>query len=142
MPTNKQRRTREHTLRTMLETRHRELTSQVSGGIRGVRADGAESTAVLDEADGSDIETRQEIELAVIQMKSETLRQIASALRRLDAGQYGNCIECEGEISEARLRAVPFAQRCVECERAREQPKHARPSVQRPISSSVASLLD
>jgi DnaK suppressor protein len=126
----------------MLESRHRELTSQVSGGIRGVRADGADSPAVLDEADGSEIDTRQEIELAVIQMKSEMLRQIASALRRLSAGQYGFCLECEEEISEVRLKAVPFAQRCVECERAREQPKHARQSFQRPIASSVASLLD
>jgi hypothetical protein len=53
-------------------------------------------------------------------MKSETLNKIDAALRRLEDGSYGDCFECGEEISEARLRALPFAVRCKECEEARE----------------------
>ena len=53
-------------------------------------------------------------------MKSETLNKINEALRRLEEGTYGNCFECGDEIAEARLRALPFAVRCKDCEEARE----------------------
>ena len=42
------------------------------------------------------------------------------ALRRLEEGTYGYCFECGEEISEKRLRALPFAVRCKDCEEARE----------------------
>jgi len=53
-------------------------------------------------------------------MKSETLNKIDAALRRLEDGSYGDCFECGEEIAEARLRALPFAVRCKDCEEARE----------------------
>jgi DnaK suppressor protein len=53
-------------------------------------------------------------------MKSETLNKVDAALRRLDDGTYGDCYECGEEIAEARLRALPFAVRCKDCEEARE----------------------
>ena len=54
-------------------------------------------------------------------MKGETLRRVREALVRLDAGEYGYCAECDGEISEKRLRALPFAVRCTACEAAHER---------------------
>jgi DnaK suppressor protein len=48
------------------------------------------------------------------------LTQIDTALRRLDEGLYGNCFECGDGIAEARLRALPFAVRCRDCEQSRE----------------------
>jgi len=53
-------------------------------------------------------------------MKSETLNKIDAALRRLEENTYGDCFECGDEISQARLRALPFAVRCKDCEEARE----------------------
>ena len=53
-------------------------------------------------------------------MKTETLHKIEEALSRLEEGTYGNCFECGDEISERRLRALPFAVRCKDCEEARE----------------------
>jgi RNA polymerase-binding transcription factor DksA len=57
----------------------------------------------------------------LIQMKAETLARVDEALARLDAGQYGRCFECGGEIAEKRLRALPFAERCTVCEEKKEQ---------------------
>jgi DnaK suppressor protein len=38
----------------------------------------------------------------------------------ISEGRYGLCFECGDEIAEARLRALPFAVRCKDCEEARE----------------------
>jgi RNA polymerase-binding transcription factor DksA len=60
-------------------------------------------------------------------MKAETLnKRINEALNRLEEGKYGYCFECGEEISEARLRALPFAVRCKDCEEARETRRAAR----------------
>jgi DnaK suppressor protein len=38
----------------------------------------------------------------------------------LDEGTYGICEDCEVPISQGRLRALPFARRCVDCQRQAE----------------------
>ena len=38
----------------------------------------------------------------------------------IEQGDYGNCFDCGSEIAEKRLRALPFAVRCKDCEEARE----------------------
>jgi DnaK suppressor protein len=53
-------------------------------------------------------------------MKTETLTKIDEALSRLEEGAYGYCFECADEIAPQRLRALPFAVRCKDCEQARE----------------------
>ena len=107
-------------LRKMLEERRRELLSEVQGKIRDVRADGNKEREVLDQGESSEVDIQEDIEFALIQMKSETLNKINDALTRLEHGNYGNCFECGEEIAEKRLRALPFAVRCKECEEARE----------------------
>ena len=46
------------------------------------------------------------------------LREVSDALRRIDVGQYGICMECEEPISPKRLDAVPWAKYCVTCQEA------------------------
>jgi len=107
-------------LKKMLEHRRRELMNQVQGKIRDARSDSSKDREVLDQGDSSEIDIQDDIEFALIQMKSETLSKVNEALRRLVENTYGNCFECGDEISEARLRALPFAVRCKDCEEARE----------------------
>jgi DnaK suppressor protein len=109
-------------LKAILEERRREIMSEVQGRMRDVRAEGAGSAVqgVLDAAESSELDIQDEIEFALIQMKAETLNKIDEALRRLEEGTYGYCFECGDEISEKRLRALPFAVRCKDCEEARE----------------------
>ena len=114
------RTSRYNDLRQMLEDRRRELMNEVQGRIRDVRADGSKDREVLDHGESSEVDIQEDIEFALIQMKSETLNKINEALRRLEEGAYGNCFECDEEIAEARLRALPFAVRCKDCEEARE----------------------
>ena len=75
---------------------------------------------MLDEGESSEVDIQDEIEFALLQLKTETLHKIDVALRRLNEGGYGQCSECGDQIAEARLRALPFAVRCKDCEEARE----------------------
>lgn len=47
---------------------------------------------------------------------SYLLREIHGALERVADGSYGVCLECEMQISERRLRAVPWARHCLSCQ--------------------------
>jgi len=75
---------------------------------------------VLDTVESSEADIQEDLEFALIQMKSETLNKIDDAIVRLEQGDYGYCFECGEEIGEKRLRALPFAVRCKDCEERRE----------------------
>jgi DnaK suppressor protein len=111
---------RDHELTKMLKDRRRQLVYEVQDKIRDGRRDYAKEHEVLDEGESSEVDVQEEIEFALIQMKAETLKKIDAALRRIGEGTYGECFECGEKIPEARLRALPFAVRCRDCEEARE----------------------
>jgi len=110
-------------LRKMLEDRRREIQAEVQGKMRGVREEGSwggKQNEVLDAVESAEADIQEDIEFALVQMKSETLNKINDALARLEHGDYGFCFDCGEEIAEKRLRALPFAVRCKDCEEARE----------------------
>lgn len=116
-------RDRYNELKKMLDDRRRELQSEVQGKMRDVRQEGAWGSKlndVLDAVESSEADIQEDLEFALIQMKAETLNKINDALARLENGDYGFCFECGEEIGEKRLRALPFAVRCKDCEEARE----------------------
>lgn len=49
------------------------------------------------------------------------LRSIDAALSRLDAKRYGICLNCGKKISEGRLRAIPYAVFCIDCQNQNER---------------------
>ena len=105
-------------LRNMLTDRRRQLQDELQSRIRDGRTD--RPNDVRDDVEVSDADAQGDIELALLHMRAETLKRIEEALVRLDAGKYGSCFECEGEIAERRLRALPFAVRCQACQKRRE----------------------
>ena len=120
--TTESRSNRYRELKQMLEGRRRELQAEVQGKMRDVRAAGevTKLNDVFDAVESSEADIQEDIEFALIQMKSETLNKINDALSRLEHGDYGYCFDCGEEIAEKRLRALPFAVRCKDCEEARE----------------------
>jgi len=115
--------TRYSDLKQMLDDRRREIQAEVQGKMRGVREEGSwggKLNEVLDAVESAEADIQEELEFALVQMKSETLNKINDALARLEQGNYGNCFDCGEEIAEKRLRALPFAVRCKDCEEARE----------------------
>ena len=98
------------------------------GKIRGVRSEGISDRDGLDAAEGSEIDIQDEIAFALIQMKAETLKRIDTALRRIAAGDYGDCFECGGKIAEVHA-CEHFHSRCVA--------KNVKKCVRRPTGRSV-----
>jgi len=109
-------------LKQMLDERRRQIQAEVQGKMRDVRAagEGGKLNDVFDAVESSEADIQEDIEFALIQMKSETLNKINDALARLEQGDYGYCFDCGEEIAEKRLRALPFAVRCKDCEEAKE----------------------
>jgi DnaK suppressor protein len=126
-------------LKQMLEDRKREILAQLKDKIRDVRTENVSGkvNTVLDPGESSEQGIQEDIEFALIQMKAETLNKINEALNRLEEGAYGNCFECGEEISHPRLRALPFAVRCRDCEAARENAQRRERQLSQRQSSSA-----
>jgi DnaK suppressor protein len=123
---------RAHTIRRLLEERKRRLTADMQGMIRDVRQTGRTEARGADEQDVAAADQQSDVDLAVIQMKAETMARIDSALRRLDQGSFGDCVECGEKITVERLKALPFALRCRDCEDLRERAQKSRTVGQAP----------
>ncbi len=75
--------------------------------------------AIEKSADQMDeIQYASERDLAIhdVDRESTLLRHVKAALRRIQDGRFGNCIDCDSEISPKRLAAVPWAPRCIKCQ--------------------------
>ena len=49
------------------------------------------------------------------------LRDVVSALQKIDDGSFGTCERCSEDIADKRLEALPFARYCIDCQRLIEQ---------------------
>jgi len=65
------------------------------------------------------LETQGEQSLLV--NEQALLTQVLGALKRIDEGTYGLCVNCGQPIPEKRLEAIPWAERDVKCEAQLEQ---------------------
>jgi DnaK suppressor protein len=99
----------------MLLARRRAIQEQVQQKIRAFR-DVSSAEATRPPADLSDDPAQEDLDFALVEMQGQTLENINAALARLHAGEYGLCPDCDEEIPEKRLRALPFATRCVACQ--------------------------
>lgn len=57
---------------------------------------------------------------------SELLLQVRTALRQLEAGEFGICVRCDDDIHVARLKAVPWASLCIRCQEKQDRQNRAR----------------
>jgi RNA polymerase-binding transcription factor DksA len=76
----------------------------------------------------SDLEEEQ-VWLTVLDQSREIQRQVEEAMRLLAEGRYGQCLDCGEPIPLPRLRALPFALRCLLCQQrheARGYPMHSQ----------------
>jgi DnaK suppressor protein len=103
-------------LRDVLERHRRQLTNSIQGRMARLRENGPETTLGKEPDDGDPCD----LEVRLLEIAVGTLRRIDAAVERLGDGRYGRCTRCGGAIADARLRAMPFALRCQQCESDRE----------------------
>lgn len=70
---------------------------------------------------GATITLDREIDTTLEENSEHVLRAIDEALERLDDGSFGLCVACGQEIAVDRLRAMPYATKCIECKRAEKK---------------------
>jgi DnaK suppressor protein len=112
-------------IRRMLVKRQRELLNEIHRRVQDVREVGSNNhhnTTDLYETVEADPE--DDLAFALIHMKTEMLARINEAVRQFDEGTYGYCVDCGAAIASSRLRAMPFAVRCRNCEEMREDEQH------------------
>jgi len=73
-----------------------------------------------DEFEEIDRQSNVALALATIESRWRKRKQITLALDRLANGEYGRCLECDEEIGETRLEALPWALLCRDCQEQRE----------------------
>lgn len=59
----------------------------------------------------------QQMALAQERAREAELSRIAAALKRIEDGEYGDCIECGEPIAEKRLDFDPSVATCIDCAR-------------------------
>lgn len=128
-----------------LRRRRAALLKQFFAAEDDLRAIAEDREAELEERAG---EERMARLLARLDDRSlRDIMQIDAALQRMLDGSYGRCLGCGEKIPLARLRALPTATHCVDCERAEEttrgeQPKPVEPPHSARLPPDLASLLD
>lgn len=75
---------------------------------------------VMDDGDLSVVDLAEDISLKQLSTHRETLIKIDVALQKINDGTYGICEDCGDEVSEERLRIMPFAIFCRDCQERRE----------------------
>jgi DnaK suppressor protein len=98
----------------ILDNRRSEL--QTRGRSRDVLS--VESTP--DELDRIQQASDHDFEVGNLQRSQSQLREVQGAIRRIRDGVFGICAECEEEIGPKRLRALPWAPRCIACQEAED----------------------
>ena len=72
--------------------------------------------AAMDSGDQALFDLEREMGISLQEMRNRERQMIEEALSSLAEGTYGRCAECDAEISEKRLQALPFARHCIECQ--------------------------
>jgi DnaK suppressor protein len=94
--------------------------AQERGGLVS-RADMAAEHDVRDFENRAQAISERDDEFAMNEHETAELGAIEAALARLDAGHYGQCLDCGTTITETRLAAYPSALRCLACQTAHEK---------------------
>ncbi len=101
-----------------LERFLRDELTRLQGSLRAVvtEARTAESTSLTDMSVHAAETLHTEIQVTLMDQRTQQVVQIQDALARLSDGRYGFCQECDAFIGVPRLRALPFALRCRDCQ--------------------------
>ena len=78
--------------------------------------DGITIEKSADQMDEIQYAAERDLAIRNVDRESHLLRQVKAALQRIRDGSFGTCAECESAISPRRLVALPWAQRCIQCQ--------------------------
>ena len=103
---------------TRLQKELSQRRQQLAVGLRRSTEEWIDSEDLMqaDSLDQASADTDRGIAVQMRNRDRTVLRQIDEALRRIESGHFGECEQCEEEISEARLLANPASTLCIVCQ--------------------------
>jgi DnaK suppressor protein len=105
--------------RKKLEEKHRQLVEEVGKTV--LYAKGPEDDAIKDLGDQASSAYNREFLFELGNGDRRLLKEVVSALQKLDQGNFGACERCGEPIADKRLEALPFARYCIDCQRVVEE---------------------
>lgn len=100
-----------------LQRRRNEITGQVNHLEQDLREDIADNQNMPgDSADHGSGELNQHLSVTLMENDRIELERIERAILRIESGAYGKCETCEKVIPMPRLKAIPWATRCIICQ--------------------------
>jgi DnaK suppressor protein len=133
---------RRHTELLRILTRKRTDLTRLIGEQMEQRLHGEDAVAIGargDEGEAAAHALTAEVESDAMDRRVRMVKQVNLALRRLAEGAYGFCADCGKEIGVERLRSLPFALRCRDCQEAWEAAE-GRPTGHRPLAGGTLPL--
>ena len=105
------------------ETHLRKMLAELTGDISKLEQETLGEGAVVNESpeEGGTGGYAREVSLGLLENDESIVREIMDALDRIKEGTYGRCDACESWINKERLKAVPHARNCIECQRRMEE---------------------
>jgi len=97
----------------------KEAKTEISKYIKGENRQLVDTA--IDDGDWSVVDLSEDVSLRKLGTHRETLLKIDAALRKLEEGTYGRCEDCGEMISPERLKVLPFAIYCRDCQEKIEQ---------------------
>jgi DnaK suppressor protein len=105
------------------EARLRGFLAVLTGDIDKLEQEALGETAVPQDAstEGGTDSYFQEFSLQLLERDESTVREVLLALERIKSGSFGMCEACTAPILKERLKLVPHARNCIECQRKEEE---------------------
>jgi DnaK suppressor protein len=105
--------------RKKLEAKREELLNTIARIEQEGRS--ADEDTTVDLADKAANSYTKEFLFGQTDHERHILQLVEEALKRCRDGSYGLCVNCEEEIQQKRLEAVPWARHCISCQEKQEQ---------------------
>jgi DnaK suppressor protein len=112
--------------RERLLAREKELLEEISRFGREARE--ARGPEVGDSADEALFSEEKNVAFEEAMLAANTLKEVRAALKRIEEGTYGRCVDCGRQIEPARLEAVPWTPYCLQDQKRHDLSKTASTS--------------
>lgn len=99
--------------------KHRQLSDEV--GRTSIYGKDQDDDSIKDLGDQANTAYTREFFFELGNGDRRLLRDVVSALQKIDDGSFGSCERCGEPIAEKRLEALPFARHCIGCQRLVEE---------------------
>lgn len=100
----------------------RQMLAVVTGDIRDLESEAFQDNRSNVSAEDAGTElSAVELSLELLGRDENTVVEIMDALDRIKDGTFGICAGCKKQIKKTRLKYMPYARHCIECQRHHEE---------------------